>query len=253
MSVVIAILAKEKAHVLPFYLKCILSQTFPKHMTHLYIRTNDNNDATEQILSDFIKEHGDNYASVFFDASSIKDFLKNIKPHDWTCERFKILGKIRQDSIQYAIKKKAAYFVVDCDNFIAPFTLERLLALQLDVVAPLLESATSYSNYHYEVDANGYYAGHEMYLKILNRSVKGCIEVKVVHCTYLIHNRCLSSISYNDESHRYEYVIFSDVLRKKGIPQYMDNRYKYGFLTFADTDEDFNKEMIKFKNYLPLE
>ena len=53
----------------------------------------------------------------------------------------------------------------------------------------------------------------------------------------------LNKISYDDESYRYEYVIFSDTLRKLGIPQYLDNSIDYGFLTFADTKEDFEKQL----------
>ena len=50
-TIVVAILAKDKAHCLPFYLQCIYNQTFPKKKTHLYIRTNDNNDNTQPLSS----------------------------------------------------------------------------------------------------------------------------------------------------------------------------------------------------------
>ena len=38
---------------------------------------------------------------------------------------------------------------------------------------------------------------------------------KVVHCTYFINYNVLDKICYDDNSYRYEYVIFSDSLRKK--------------------------------------
>ena len=53
------------------------------------------------------------------------------------------------------------YFVPDVDNFIRPCALRELVALDLPIVAPLLRSISPgafYSNYHAEVDANGYYA-----------------------------------------------------------------------------------------------
>ena len=52
--VTIAILAKDKAHTLPLYLKCLERQTWPASNTYLYIRTNNNNDETVQILRDWI-------------------------------------------------------------------------------------------------------------------------------------------------------------------------------------------------------
>lgn len=249
-DVVIAILAKDKANTLPFYLKCILNQTYPKNKIHLYIRTNDNTDNTNEILDNFVKTHDKKYASIYFDNSSISNELKQYKSHEWNTIRFKILGKIRQESIEYAIKNNAHYFVIDCDNFILPNTLEEMVNIKyLNVIAPMLVTTTAYSNYHYDVDNNGYLKDHEMYLKLLNKEVKGIIEVKVVHCTYFINNIVLNKVSYDDDSYRYEYVIFSDSLRKSNIPQYLDNRKEYGYITFTDTKEEFLSEFNNF-NYM---
>ena len=71
MEVVIAILAKDKAHVLPNFLECLLKQDYPKKSIHLYIRTNDNNDSTETVLKGFIDNHADSYASVFYNDTGI--------------------------------------------------------------------------------------------------------------------------------------------------------------------------------------
>jgi hypothetical protein len=48
--VTIAILTKDKAHVLPLYLNQIESQTYPASKIKLYIRTNNNRDNTAAIL-----------------------------------------------------------------------------------------------------------------------------------------------------------------------------------------------------------
>jgi hypothetical protein len=42
-------------------------------------------------------------------------------------------------------------------------------------------------------------------------------------------------MSYDDESYRYEYVIFSHIARLQGIPQYLDTTDVYGYVTFAET------------------
>jgi hypothetical protein len=132
----------------------------------------------------------------------------------------------------------AHYFVSDCDNFIVPSTITKLLLNSKNgVIAPMLTTDSNYSNYHYDINNNGYCKTHYMYGSILKRTIKGLIQVPVVHCTYFINSCFLNNISYDDGSCRHEYVIFSDVLRKKGICQYLDNQTFYGYLemTIGDT------------------
>jgi len=235
--IVVAILAKNKAYSLPIYLDCLLRQTYPKSLLHLYIRTNDNTDTTVPILKAFLEDHGSKYASIFYDDSSISESLKDYKNHEWNAHRFKILGKIRQDSVTYASQKGAHYMVIDCDNFIVPQTFQTLLEnAHNGVIAPMLITDTNYSNFHYDIDKNGYYKDHAMYKPVLSRTVKGLIEVPVVHCTYMIHNRYLKDVVYDDESYRYEYVIFSNGLRTRRVPQILDNRTFYGVVEFSEGD-----------------
>jgi len=234
--IVVAILAKDKSATLPAYLSCLYNQTYPKNKIHLYVRTNDNKDNTEDILTEFLNEHRSEYASVYFDSSSVSENLKNYGNHEWNCERFTILGKIRQDSIQYAIDYESHYFVADCDNFIVPSTIEDLFSVSnAGVVSPMLDSTSNYSNFHDDVDANGYLSVTPYYNTIRWRQLQGLIIVKVVHCTYLINNKFLQSICYDDGSHRYEYVIFSSELRKHDITQFLDTRKPYGIVSFATT------------------
>jgi len=237
-EVCLAILAKDKAHSLPLYLACIEAQTFPKDRTHLYIRTNNNNDATAQVLTDWIERVKDKYVAVHFDSSDVPEAVQRYAPHEWNYERFKVLGAIRQASIDYAREHNTHYFVADCDNFITSTTVEDLMRTNLPVIGPLLRCTTNgsvYANYHLAIDANGYYADHAHYHTLLGRHVVGIFEVPVIHCTYLVRNEVLQHVSYNDGSCRYEYVLFCDSLRKAGIPQYLDNRKAWGHLTFADT------------------
>jgi glycosyltransferase involved in cell wall biosynthesis len=244
-EVVIAILAKDKAHILPTYLQCLLNQTYPKGALHLYIRTNDNTDDTETILRNFVEENKGIYASIYFDPRSIDASITQYAAHEWNSHRFRILGNIRQESIAYAKGLDAHYFVADCDNLIAPETLSAMVSMQhLGIVAPLLRSVTNYSNYHFSVSEDGYFQENTNYYAILHGALRGCIQVAVVHCTYFIAGCVLDAISYDDGSARHEYVIFSDVLRKKGIPQYIDTRQEYGTLTFAVTREEFQAETI---------
>lgn len=250
-DICVAILAKNQAASLPTYLTCLLNQTFPKSKTHLYIRSNDNTDQTEAILRQFVELHGSKYGSVFTNYESINPELKKHTNHDWNAFRFKILGKIRQDSVDYARDHGYHYIVIDCDNFIRSHVLEMLYNLRhLGVIAPMLPHLPTnfYANYHADVDPNGYYKSAPIYQQVLYRQVKGIIEMPVVHCTYFIEHSILKDIVYDDESYRYEYVIFSHNLRKKKIPQYIDNRMNHGFLTFAETADKLAEEWRQYRS-----
>lgn len=250
-NIVIAILAKNKEPWLPLFLECIYNQNYNKKNIHLYIRTNDNTDNTEVILEDFINKYSKEYASVYYNKESISEELKKYKNHEWNYFRFKVLGKIRQESVDYAKKLKSHYFVIDCDNFITPQTLNSLFKNRhFGIISPMLISSTTYSNFHHKIDKNGYYLDSPEYYTILERKIKGLLDINVVHCTYFINYYFLDEISYDDESYRYEYVIFSDVLRKKNIPQYLDNREFYGIIDHdTNTKEEFQQNFKKLSNY----
>ncbi len=233
--VTIAILAKDKAHCLPLYLLCIEKQTWPASKTYLYIRTNNNNDATAQLLREWIQTIKDRYLEVYFDDSDIDCNIQQYGQHEWNCQRVKILGEIRAHSLNWAYERGSHYFVADCDNFILPHTIEALVNTNLSLIAPLLHSSFAYSNFHADIDEHGYYKESSFYLPLVNQEIKGLIQVPVIHCTYFIRHEVLNEMSYDDESYRYEYVIFSDNARKRGIPQYLDTREGYGYVTFAET------------------
>ena len=138
--------------------------------------------------------------------------------------------------------------MVDCDNFIVPDTLVSLHKVRdLGVISPMLVSDDNYSNFHYKVNDVGYYLDSLEYYKILTRDIIGIIQVDVVHCVYYINKSYLNKISYSDNSNRHEYVIFSDSLRKYGIPQYIDNRIFYGIVILKSgiTPEELNNYLIK--------
>lgn len=241
-TVTIAILAKDKAHCLPLYLSCIELQTWPKNKTYLYIRTNDNNDNSAQILKDWVASVQHLYLGIFFDDSDAPVSVKEFVQHEWNCTRFKVLGKIRQDSLDWAFARNSHYFVADCDNFIFPHTIQTLIKSNCPIVAPLLHSYCAYSNFHAAIDQNGYHLDAPFYLPLVNQELKGLIQMPVVHCTYLIRHEVLNQMCYDDESYRFEYVIFSDNARKKNIPQYLDTRDCYGYISFAENSNDLVKE-----------
>ena len=240
--VTIAILVKDKAHTLPLFLECIEKQTWPSSNTYLYIRTNNNNDDSAEILRNWVEKVKDRYLGVFFDDSDVSESITQYQQHEWNCIRFKVLGRIRQESLDFAYQHGSHYFVADCDNFILPETIEEVIKVNLPIVGPLLKTHYAYSNFHADVDDNGYLKDHPIYLPLVNREIKGLIQVPVIHCTYFVHYDVIPQMSYDDDSYRYEYVIFSDNARKKEIPQYLDTRKMYGYITFAENSSDLVSE-----------
>lgn len=244
-KILVAILAKQQARMLPLYLDCLDRLDYPKDRIVLYVRTNNNTDRTAGLLQAWLEPRRFAYDRVIYQGHDLPQRVERFARHDWNDERFAVLGQLRHASLQATLFHGCEYyFTADCDNFLLPHTLRTLVALQLPIVAPLLQSdqpRTGYSNFHYAVDAAGYFRDHDMYFRVLRREVRGIIAVDVVHCTYLVRADVIPQLAYCDDSHRHEYVIFSASARKAGIQQYLDNREIYGFLTFGEDPEECRK------------
>ena len=255
-NVFLALLVKQKEAVLPLFLESLNDWDYPKENIFIYIRTNNNTDNTKQLLEEWIEEYGDKYKGLIYNGEDVPEKVEQYDVHFWNGERFRVLGKIRQESMNQALLTDCEYyFVVDTDNFLFPETLKELVKLDLPIVAPFLRYAVAlgenadtpveaakreghmsryYSNYHDKVDDFGSIIPEDLYYKILNQEVKGLIECMCVHCTYLIKREYLSELNYLEQSDRWEYMVFSNSARDKGITQYLDNRTIYGVLTLSE-------------------
>ena len=255
-NVFLALLVKQKEAVLPLFLESLNDWDYPKENIFIYIRTNNNTDNTKQLLEEWIEEHGDKYKGLIYNGEDVPEKVEKYDVHFWNGERFRVLGKIRQESMNQALLTDCEYyFVVDTDNFLFPETLKELVKLDLPIVAPFLRYAVAlgenadtpveaakreghmsryYSNYHDKVDDFGSIIAEDIYYKILGQEIKGLIECMCVHCTYLIKREYLSELNYLEQSDRWEYMVFSNSARDKGITQYLDNRTIYGVLTLSE-------------------
>lgn len=230
-TVFLTILARNKAHLLPYYFEMIENIDYDKQLITVYINTNNNSDNTKEMLQDWIQSHKDQYNAIVFASKDVK--LDETKPHEWTIERLKHLAKIRNKSLKMAKEYNVDYYlVIDCDNFIAPYTLKELIKKDKPIIAPMLRSFPEpndiASNFFCAVTSNGYYQSHPDYLKILERKKVGTFKVPVVHCTYLIKAEYLDKLSYTDGTNDYEFIIFSRTARNNNIDQYICNEKVFG-------------------------
>jgi hypothetical protein len=257
-NVFIAVLAKQKEKVLPLFLRSLYELDYPKENIFIYFRTNNNTDNTPVLIEEWIKTYGKEYKGLIYDSKDVEQKVQNYGVHEWNGERFRVLAKIRQESLrQFLLTDCDYYFVIDVDNFIFPETLKSLIAADKPIIAPLLRYAVAtdeyqdtpedaervgahkcryYSNYHYMVDDYGSIINEPVYYQILHRvdGYVGVIDVDCVHCTYLIKREYVDKLNYLEESDRWEYMVFSESARKNRINQYLDNRKIYGILTLTE-------------------
>ena len=73
--------------------------------SYLYIRTNNNNDDTLNILRQWVEKVGDRYAGVYFDDTDVKESVQKYKQHEWNAERFKVLGRSERTRQNMSFKK----------------------------------------------------------------------------------------------------------------------------------------------------
>lgn len=251
-KILLAILAKQQAPLLPLYLRCIEHQSYPKDRIHLWVRTNNNTDDTAEILKFWLERVGWQYAGVTFDDTDAPQPVQDYSKHDWAPERFSVLNPIRQASLNATLEHGCdAYFVVDCDNFLLPHTLATLIDRHTDevhgqlnhITAPMLNCCDPdrphYSNFHGDIDERGWYRESKLYWDLLGRQIWGEL-VPVVHCTYLVPAWAIPLLRYENPGGydgRYDYVVFSESARESGVGQWLDSSRPFGCLTFKDGPE----------------
>ena len=140
------ILAKDKAKLIDYWLEQNLDKIdYPKDRIRLFFRTNNNNDDTQFLIQGWIDDQelkGVEWYSIDWDFADVPEQVQNYGVHEWNPERFKVLGKLRQEGIDEAYALDCDYYYVcDVDNFVLPHTLRTLVNYNLPVVSPMLKMA----------------------------------------------------------------------------------------------------------------
>lgn len=243
-NVFLTILAQNKEHFLPRYLKSIENLDYDKKKITIYINTNNNQDGTEEILATWAKEHESEFNKVIFEnypASGI-NFTS---------------GDTKNRSLQIAKESGCDfYFIADCDVFLTPSTLKILVKKDKPIIAPLIyripEKEDFVINAWLAVDERGYFIEHPMQWELYFQKKRGTFKVPLVHCVYLIKSEFLDRLSYVDDTGDYEFIVFSRFARENGVDQYICNEEDFG-VQFAFFDKiDLDEEARRVKSFLAI-
>ncbi len=248
-TIFLSIIARNKAHVLPAFLKCIENLSYNKNLITIYVNTNDNSDNTQEILEAWIAKNKSHYQRVIFENHHVPPTLISSDSEINT-------AKIRNISLQKAKECQSDfYFAADCNVLIAPYTLKYLVKKDKPIIAPMLrgipEPAEIQSTFFSEIDPNGYYKENPNYWRILSREIMGTIKVPLVHQVYLIKSEYIDKLSYTGNPSEFEFINFSRNARKRNVDQYVCNEKDFGaFFRVSKANPRLEEEVELFGRIL---
>uniref|UniRef100_A0AAR2K8R9 Glycosyl transferase family 25 domain-containing protein n=1 Tax=Pygocentrus nattereri TaxID=42514 RepID=A0AAR2K8R9_PYGNA len=239
-KVLIAILARNAAHSLPHYLGCIERLDYPKERIAIWAATDHNMDNTTAMLREWLKAAQSRYHYVEWrPMEEPRSYTDEWGPKHWPPSRFNHLMKLRQAALKAARERWADYILfADSDNLLTnPRVLDLMMAENLTLVAPMLESRSLYSNFWCGITPQGYYKRTPDYQPIREWKRLGCFAVPMVHSTFLLDLRRSSSISlafyppHPDYSWAFDDImVFAFSARQADVQMHVCNREHYGFL-----------------------
>jgi hypothetical protein len=248
-NIFLSILTRNQSNYLKHYLKCIDELSYDKKDIFVHIITNNNDDNTESVLTDWINSNINQYSDIVFEN---KNYENAPFDKEWKPDRLKLMGEIRQKSIDICKKTNCGYyFVADTDNWVESITLEYLISKEKPIIAPFLidfAERSRYSNYFNIIDEDGYYLPDtDFEIAVWQRQIRETFTVPVVHCTYMVNTDYLNDLTYiTTKKTEHEFVTFSNSARKNNIEQWLCPERMFGFVRY-DTIVDFEDahEMMK--------
>jgi len=252
-SVFISILVRNKEHTLPYFLSLLENQTYPKSRIILYLRSDNNEDKTLEVLETWLAKIGPKheYHDIIKDLRECENAECNLEgessPVGWSDTRFEYIMSLKQKSLEIARFSLADfYFSVDADVFLTnERTLEELVSKDLLISAPLLNSIGLYSNFWGGMSDSFYYERTEDYRKILDFKMVGCFEVPMVHTCLLVNLKhtesdLLTFLPENIPSYpgpRDDIIVFALSASLRDIPLHICNDHRYGAVMLPLEDD----------------
>ncbi|XP_065188003.1 procollagen galactosyltransferase 1-like [Sycon ciliatum] len=264
-SVFVALLCRNKAHLLRNSLGYLEEMDYPKDRITMWIHTDHNQDNTAELLTEWKRNARYLFHDIKLTVGESDAYtavnVNGTADMDWSDERYVHVLKLRQAALEAARQAWADYILyVDCDNFLVNNqTLNMLIEQRRPVVAPMLISKpkSAYSNFWCGMDDNGYYRRTPEYIPTLLRERVGCFEVVMVHSTYLINLRLQASqhLAFWPPPSDYkksidDILVFAHTVVSAGLKMYILNTEYFGQMTpTADTFESLAAEAHHYEGF----
>ncbi|GLG96306.1 Glycosyltransferase 25 family member [Gryllus bimaculatus] len=241
-TVVIAILIRNKAHTLPYFLTLLERLDYPKDRISLWMRSDHNIDDTLTVLRRWLDVAERDYHSVNIKLteSPPENLPDETGPAHWSPERFTHIIHLRENALNYARGLWADFvWFLDADVFLTePLALRQLINKRFTVSAPMLRSDGLYSNFWCGMTDDYYYLRTDEYRPTLKRERQGCFVVPMVHSAVLVDlrrasSRHLSFLASNVPGYsgpHDDIITFALAANKSGIPFHICNEELYGYI-----------------------
>uniref|UniRef100_A0A8B9GVN4 Cerebral endothelial cell adhesion molecule n=1 Tax=Astyanax mexicanus TaxID=7994 RepID=A0A8B9GVN4_ASTMX len=256
-TVVIAIIARNAAHSLPYYLGALERLNYPKDRISIWAATDHNTDNTTAILREWLTVMQQFYHYVEWrPMDKPTSYAGELGPKHWTNGRYEYLMKLKQAALNFAKKRWADYILfTDADNILTnPETLNLLIAENKSVIAPMLDSQSAYSNYWCGITPQGYYRRTAEYFPTRRRYRTGCFPVPMVHSTMLLDLRKENTrrVAFHPPHTDYSWpfddiIVFAFSCRVSEVQMYVCNKERYGYLNVpAKPHEQVEDDHVNF-------
>ncbi|XP_070700955.1 procollagen galactosyltransferase 2-like [Pempheris klunzingeri] len=260
-TVLITILARNAQHSLPYFLGCIERLDYPKDRTIIWAASDHSVDNSTAMLQEWLKGVQHLYHAVEWrPTEQPSSYADEQGPKHWSNSRFTHVMKLKQAAVRAARQHWTDYILfVDSDNMLTNRqVLSDMIAENLTVVAPMLESKSLYSNFWCGVTPQGYYRRTPEYIPIRKWKRQGCFAVPMVHSTYLLDLRRTASraLAFYPPHPQYPYhaddiMAFAFSAQQAGVQMYICNKQHYGYLPVPlNPDQTLEEEEESFAHTL---
>lgn len=239
-TVFIPIFVRNKEHSLPYIFKALEDLDYDKKRIYIWIVCDHTRDDSASQIDAWVTAVQSQYMKIEAEIQGgTWHYPGQTSDLSWTRDRHLRMLELRQLALNKAREVWADYILyLDADNILMnPFTLRHLISKNKVIVAPMLYSPSSYTNFWGGMNDKGYYKRTDEYFPIRNNEINGTFAVALVHSTYLIDLRTRKSreIQYLPLRKDYKYdfddiIVFACHCKSVGIEMYVDNTVFYGYM-----------------------
>ncbi|TDH06000.1 hypothetical protein EPR50_G00128320 [Perca flavescens] len=209
-TVLITILARNAQHSLPYSLGCIDRLDYPKDRIAIWAASDHSVDNSTAMLQQWLRGVQHLYHSVEWrPMEQPGSYADEQSPKHWPDSRFTHVMKLKQAALRAARRLWTDYILfVDSDNLLTNRqVLSDMIAENLTIVAPMLESKGLYSNFWCGMTPQGYYRRTPEYIPIRKWKRQGCFAAPMVHSTYLLdlRRRASQALAFHPPHPHYPY------------------------------------------------